>query len=158
MVSRNDCMLLLDELEQQGIDTKAQSELLFKTHTLPMEVLQFINNHRQLDLTAFYTKIRKAYNNKRSKLYKNIVAENITDNNEILTTLSALQTQIFIFAKEATNEEAFIKQSRVEDISKVVYNYTQTYNLVPCIKLLQIIKADLKICECLHKSTEEHTE
>ena len=72
MITKNDCILLLTELEERGIDTKsALREAISQGPTI--SVIKFINDNRQLDLTTFYEKIRKSYNNKKSSLYINIV-------------------------------------------------------------------------------------
>ena len=75
MITRNDCYLLLAEINEKGIDTSAQIKSLMSSTSIPLDVIKFINDNRQLDLTSFYEKIRKSYNNKKSKLYINIVKE-----------------------------------------------------------------------------------
>ena len=121
--------LLLAELQDRGIDTKQQTIDLAKSQSIPMDILKFINDNRQLDLTCFYEKIRKSYNHKKSNLYINIVKD-IDDPNEVLTTLSALLTQILIFSKNVENKQMFLSHARADDISKVLYSYFKTYNLV----------------------------
>ena len=116
-----------------------------------LDVLKFISSNMQLDLYRFYEKIRKSYNQKHSNLYINIVKE-IEDVNKVLTTLSALQTQILLFSeREATDREMFLRHARVSEISKVLFNYYQTYDLKPCIKLLKLFKADIKCLQEVSK-------
>ena len=145
MISKNDCILLLTDLQENGIEVKEQLSNLIKTNDI-ITCLDFINKNRQLDLTSFYEALRKNYNNKKSKLYINIVKE-IDGSDEVLTTLAALQLQILLFSKSVTNKQMFLRHSRFEDISKVLLNYYNTYDLTICIKLLRLIKADLKACE-----------
>ena len=145
MISKNDCILLLTDLQENGIEIKDQLNNLIKTNDI-IACLDFINKNRQLDLTKFYEGLRKNYNNKKSKLYINIVKE-IDGSDEVLTTLAALQLQILLFSKNVSNRKMFLRHSRFEDISKVLLNYYNTYDLTICIKLLRLIKADLKACE-----------
>lgn len=147
MITKNDCILLLTELEEKGVDTKsALREAVSQGVTI--SVIKFINDNRQLDLTTFYEKIRKNYNKKKSSLYINIVKE-IESPNEVLTTLSALLTQILLFARDVENREMFLQHARAYDISRILADYFQSYDLKYCIKLLRVIKADIKALESI---------
>ena len=64
-LTKNDCLLLLGELERSGIDTREVTNKLVSSRDLSLDVVKFINQHRQLDLTKFYEKLRKSYNNKK---------------------------------------------------------------------------------------------
>lgn len=146
MITRNDCYLLLAEINEKGIDTSAQIKNLMSSTSIPLDVIKFINDNRQLDLTSFYEKIRKSYNNKKSKLYINIVRE-VENPQEVLTTLSSLLTQILLFTKSADDKQMFMRHSRAQEISQVLNSYFKDYNLTNCVKLLRLIKADLKALE-----------
>lgn len=152
MITKQDCLLLLSELKTKGIDTTEQIRECVSSPTVSLDVLKFINDNRPLDIIEFYEKLRKSYNNKKSVLYKNIVKEldesKITD---ILTTLSSLQLQIFLFAKNVDDPEQFYKHARLDEISKCLLNYSQTYSLVNCINLLRIVKADMKALESISR-------
>lgn len=150
MISKNDLILLLTDLQEKGIDVSKELGVTIKSG-VQISTIGFINAHRQLDLHKFYEKIRKSYNEKHSNLYINIMRE-IDDTNKILTTLSALETQILIFSKSAENREMFLRHSRALEISRVLSNYFQTYDLKPCIKLLQLIKADIKCLQEVSKN------
>ena len=145
MISKNDLILLLTDLQENGIDVSKELSTTIK-NGVQISTTGFINAHRQLDLHKFYEKIRKSCNEKHSNLYINIMHE-IDDTNKVLTTLSALETQILIFSKSAENKEMFLRHSRALEISRVLSNYFQTYDLKPCIKLLRLIKADIKLFE-----------
>lgn len=148
MITRNDCLLLLADLEDKGIDTREAVRESLKTPEPSINVIKFINDNRQLDLAKFYEKIRKSYNNKRSSLYINIVKE-IDNPNEVLTTLSAMLTQILLFSKDAEDREMFLRHARAFDITRILANYFQTYDLTNCLKLMHVIKADIKALESI---------
>lgn len=151
MITKNDVILLLTDLEKSGVDIGSSIYVNVSKNGVTPEIVKFINKNRQLDLYKFYEKIRKSYNEKHSTLYINIVKE-IEDVNKVLTTLSALQTQILLFCeKYADDKEMFLRHSRILEISKVLSNYYITYDLKPCIKLLHLIKADIK---CLQDTTD----
>lgn len=150
MLTKTDCILLLTEQQSQGVDVGEMIQLVLKSPTPPVEVLQFINEHRQLDLSNFYLKLKKNYNSKKSKLYKNIVKE-IEEPNEVLVTLSALLTQIILFANCVEDRQMFLKSARAEEITKVLDSYFTTYNIMNCVKLLKLVKADLKVIEYINK-------
>ena len=64
--------------------------------------------------------------------------------------------ELLLFAEKVEERDFFLKQARFKEICKVLDEYSETYNLVPCIKLLKLIKADLKAFEYFSKtSTEE---
>lgn len=149
MITKNDVILLLTNLQENGINVSKQLNDTIK-NGVTIQTVQFINSNRQLDLYKFYEKIRKSYNQKHSNLYINIVKE-IDDINKVLITLSALETQILIFSKNVDDREMFLRHSRALEISKVLQNYFTTYDSKPCIKLIQLIKADLK---CLEESVK----
>ena len=148
MISKNDCILLLTDLQENGVDVSTHLMKLVNSAEPSIEVIKFINDNRQLDLSKFYEKLRKSYNAKKSVLYKNIVKE-IDDTNDVLTTLSAMMTQILLFAKNVDDREMFLRHSRALDISRILTKYFQTYDLTNCVKLLRIIKADLKALESM---------
>lgn len=150
MITKNDCLILLNELNLKGIDTSQQFQDILKQKTPSIEIIKFINDNRQLDLTEFYQKIRKSYNNKKSKLYINIVKE-IEDTTEVLTTLSAMLTQILIFSKTVDDKAMFLRHARAEEISAVLNNYFKNYDITYAQKLLKVIKADIKCIEYITK-------
>ena len=146
MITKQDCLVLLYDIKEKGSDCSKQIKELITSSEPSLEIIKFINDNRQLDLTKFYEKIRKSYNDKRSNLYINIVKE-IEEPNEVLTTLSALLTQILIFSKKVDNRNMFLKHARCDEISRVLTRYFQTYDLISCMKLLKLIKCDLVALE-----------
>lgn len=152
MITKQDCLLLLDELEEDGVDTSLALNHLMTNNDVTLSLIKFINDNRQLDANLFYEKIRKSYNNKRSILYKNLVREDLKDANEVLTTLSSLQLQIFLYMKNVKDKEMFMRHMRIEEISGCITTYSKNFDLIPCLKLLQLIKADLKAFEYISRS------
>lgn len=143
MITKNDILLLLTELQESGADVKLYFTKAITAPNVSLEVLKFINDQRQLDVAAFYELLRKNYNSKKSPLYKNIVKEDMDKPDEVLTTLAALNLQILLFAKKLDDDKMFLKHSRAEEITRVLNNYYKTYDLLPCLKLVKLIKADL---------------
>ena len=154
MISKSDCILLLGELKKNGVNIEKELLEVVKEPSPSLDIIKFINNQRELDLTKFYNKIRKSYNNKRSNLYINIVKE-IEEPQEVLTTLSAMLTQILLFSKTAQDKQMFLRHARAEEISYVLTNYFKTYDITNCLKLLRLIKADLKALELVNKKEEK---
>ena len=155
MVTKQDVLMLLTELEEEGIDCKEYISSLYSKDTNIINVLKFINDQKTLDLINFYEKLRKSYNHKSSKLYKNIVQcdENAeVDPNQTLTTLSALLNQILQF--KVSDKPTFLKQSRADEILKTLEIYLKTYDIQPAYKLLTLIKADLVVGEYINGRRE----
>ena len=149
MLTKNDLILLWTEMQEDGKDTSRFISELFQTEGLSKNVLKYIKDNRHLDVANFYEVLRKSYNNKKSNLYKNLVKEEINEPIEALITLSSLNLQILLYAKKLDDDKMFLKHSRAEEITQVLNNYYRTYDLIPCLKALKVIKSDLKCFESI---------
>lgn len=149
MIKKNDILLLLTELQDNGEDVSKYISTLYKTKDIPIETIKFINDKREIDVAAFYERLRSNYNHKKSDLYINIVKEDLNDLDEILTTLAAYNLQVLLFARKLDNKELFYKFSRVEEVTRVLNNYYKTYDIEKCRLILSLIKADLKLFEAI---------
>lgn len=147
MITKNDIILLLTDLQENNINVDKYLVKTMLSESVNLDALKFINDNRQLDVAKFYELLRKNNNSKKSPLYKNIVKEELSEASDVLTTLAALNLQILLFAKKLEHNEMFLKHSRGEEITKVLNNYYATYDLIPCYKLLKLIKADLVALE-----------
>lgn len=148
MITKNDILLLLTEMQNRGIDTQKEINTLYSTVGLDMEVVKFINDKRQLDLSAFYENLRKNYNKKKSSLYINIVKE-VEETNRVIITLSSLLLQILLYSKNIKNKQMFLRHARADEITKVLSLYFNNYDLTNCIKLLRMFKIDIKALESI---------
>lgn len=149
MLKKNDLILLLTQLQSTGEDVTAQLRAVAKSSDIPLEVVKFINDKRQLEVTGFYEQLRKSYNNKRSSLYINLVREDIREPEEVLITLASLNLQILLYAKHLDNPQMFLSHSRAEEITRVLNNYYRTYDLLPVMTLRDLIRSDLKVFESI---------
>lgn len=149
MLKKNDLILLLTRLQESGIDVSTQLKKVITSSEIPLDVVKFINDSRQLDVTGFYEQLRKSYNNKRSSLYINLVREEPKDPKDVLVTLSSLNLQILLYAKHLENPQMFLDHSRAEEITRVLNNYYNTYDLKPAIVLRDLIRSDLKVFESI---------
>ena len=158
MLTRNDCLLLLSELETfDNVDKEKLKQITLKTASqlnVSLDTLKFINTYKPLDVKNFYNQIRQNYNNKKSKLYINIVKE-IDDTTKVLTTLSSLLTQILLYSentKKCDNKQLFLQHSRAKEISLALTKYFENYDITICLRLLRLIKADIKSLEQLQNN------
>lgn len=149
MITKNDCLLLLSEINSRGTDTKRQIAKLFSSENIDLDVLKFINSHRPLEVSEFYERLRINYNNKKSKLYKEIVQVDEKEPKDIVVTLSSLLTQILLTSNKVDDKQMFLKHSRAEEISKVLTNYFLTYDTKLCYQMLLLVRADLKALESI---------
>lgn len=147
MLTKNDLLLLLTEMEEKDINIETYMTQLLSAENIPANILKFINDNRQLDVAAFYEMLRKNYNHKKSSLYINLVKEEFKNPSDVLTTLAALNLQILLYAKKLDDSSMFLKHSRGEEITKVLNGYYKNYDLIPCLKMIKLIKADLKAFE-----------
>ena len=151
MITKNDCLMLLIDLKDLYPDKKEEIDANIKkllVATSPsLEIIKFINDNKELSLRAFYEKLRKSYNSGN----KNIVNESELEPKELLCCLGALQQQILLYNKFLESDVTFLKHARFGDISKCLLNYYTTGDIVPCQKLLNLFKSDLKLLEEISK-------
>lgn len=147
MITKNDCLSILVELEDRGVaDINKYIRQLMSSKEIPLAVLKFIATNRGIEVANFYEILRNSYNDKRSKLYYNIL--NGSDNvNEILITLSSLLTQVFLHCKHIENPARFLKEIRASEIARVINEYCINEDPELCIKMLQAIRSDLTVME-----------
>lgn len=148
MITKTDIAMLLLELKDKGEDVSNYLKSLYSSSSIPLGTIKFLNDKRNFDIANFYEKLRKSYNNKRSDLYINIVKE-LDNPEDILTTLASYNLQALLYSKNIKDKEMFYRNSRLEELNKVLISYYSTYDIEPCIELLSLIKADIKLFEGL---------
>lgn len=146
MFTKTDCLTLLFELKDKGVDVNEEIKYLIVHDEPTLDIIRKINNNLELSLRAFYEKLRKSYNDNRSKLYINIVKENSLEPKEILCTLASLQLQILLFNK-TLNDPSFLRSARFNEICDCLKQYYNTGDIIPSQTLLGLFKADLKFLE-----------
>lgn len=151
-ITKNDCLLLLTQIQEHGVDVTNELKSVIRHDYPSLDVIKFINSNRELELTRFYQSLRKNYNTKKSKLYINIVKEDEKEPIEVLTTLAAFNLQVLLYSKKLEeNSEMFLRHARFKEVNQCLLNYANTMDLIPCQKLLKIIKADIKCLEQFNK-------
>ena len=147
MITKNDCLTILVSLEDKGINIDRPMKKLITSKDIPMDVLKFILENRGIEVANFYEMLRKKHNQKKSPLYHNIVKD-ITDTDEIITTLACLLVQINLYGNKLTsNREIFQREVRAEEITRVLNNYYSTGQFDQCLALLKLLKTDLIVLE-----------
>lgn len=145
-ISKQECLNLLFELKNKGIDSSAQIKKLLLQQEPSIEIIKFINDHKELDIRKFYEKLRHSYNDKHSKLYINIVKCNELDSDELVCCVGALLQQILLFNKKVESND-FLSQARFDEILYCLQQYYETKDLIKIRTLLNLVKADLKVLE-----------
>lgn len=150
MLQKNDLVLLLSEMQEQGYEVNKELTTLLTSTSIPLDILKLINDNRPLPVTQFYERVRKNHNAKKSDLYKNIMKET-NEVDKILTTLSAFVLQVNLYARylDEKDLQMFYKHSRVEEITRVLNQYYKTYELTSCVKILRLIKSDILAFETI---------
>ena len=147
MINKSDLMTILVSLEDRGIDINQQMKKLLTAKEIPIDTLKFILENRGIEVANFYEMLRKKHNQKKSPLYHNIVKD-ITDLEEVITTLACLLVQITLYSKKLTsNKEIFQREVRAEEISRVLNDYYTTKTFDSCLALMKLIKSDLLVLE-----------
>lgn len=148
MIPKVQCLTLLFEMRNNGEDVDSDIKYLM-SHDVTPEIIQKVLDYKEPNVKAFYEKLRKSYNNKKSKLYINIVKETELEPKEVLCTLGSLQLQILLFYK-TLDDPFFLTNARFDEITDCLKNYYQTGDIIPCQELLNLFKADLKFLESIN--------
>jgi hypothetical protein len=134
-------------LENTGVDINPIMKKLVTAKDIPIDVLKFILDNRGIEVANFYEMLRIKHNQKKSPLYHNIVKE-ISDPDEIITTLACLLVQISLYSNKLTSsKELFKREVRAEEITRVLNEYYATGSLEQCVALLKLLKADVAVLE-----------
>jgi hypothetical protein len=140
-------MTILVAIEDKGVNIDSQMKKLLTSKEIPIDTLKFILDNRGIEVANFYEMLRKKHNQKKSPLYHNIVKE-ITDPEEVITTLACLLVQITLYSKNLpANKEIFQREVRAEEISRVLNNYYATGMLDSSLALIKLLKSDLLVLE-----------
>ena len=147
MINKSDLMTVLVALEDRGLDINQPMKKLITAKEVPLDVLKFILDNRGIEVANFYEMLRKKHNDKKSPLYHNIVKD-ITDPEEVITTLACLLVQVNLYSKKLpANKEIFQREVRAEEITRVLNNYYATGALDSCLAIMKLIKSDLLVLE-----------
>lgn len=147
MITKNDCLSILVKLDDSGVaNVDPQIRKLLISKDIPLDVLKFILDNRGIEVSNFYEMLRKSHNQKKSPLYVNIIS-GVEEENNIITTLTSLLTQISLYSRKLANKELFFKEVRAEEIAKVLKEYFETGSCEDCKALLSLIKSDLLVLE-----------
>ena len=57
MIVKSDLILLLTEMENEGLDVKNDMNKVLASPSIPLDVLKRVNDHYPLDVLNFYEKI-----------------------------------------------------------------------------------------------------
>lgn len=148
MISKQECYKILLEMRNEGNNVNEYLNILAGKPKVPSEVIKFINENRNLEVTAFYEKLRSKYNKKRSKLYKTLVDEGNPPENYV-KTLSSFITQALIAGESLDDVKriGFYRSLKLKECAASLYGYFEDQDLTALINLVRLIKTDIKILE-----------
>lgn len=147
MINKNDCLSLLVKLESKGVNINSYMRQLLLSKEVPLEVLRFISQNRGIEVSNFYEMLRKSHNKKKSPLYTNILKEDQTDIDELITTLSCLLTQVILYSRKIESRDAFLKEVRAEEITRALNAYFKDSDVSTAVALLKLVRSDLLVLE-----------
>ena len=128
MLNKSDCMSILIKLEDKGVDINAQMKKLILAKDIPIDVLKFIAEKQGLEAVNFYEMLRKSYNNKKSKLYKNILDDIKLE--DVCVILSSLLLQIALYSSKLTDtKNSFLQEIRANEISDALADFYKSDNV-----------------------------
>lgn len=147
MLDKNYCYKILFEMKDD-YNVMPMLTLLSQSNIVPKKVVEFINQHRDLELTQFYSQIRKMRNQKNSKLYYQLVNED-RDPIESLKAVSSFITRALIYSEKLDSNErlVFLKSARVQECSISLSKYFVDNDIRLVLEILNMIRDDIKMLE-----------
>lgn len=107
----------LNKIKSEGINTSQYMRKVASSDTVPTDVLIFINKHIGLPQLFTYNEIyHKRIGPNKNPLYKNIMSENLDDENKAIA-LSSILTQTFIHTRQLVKEN---KQDDVKEYAELM--------------------------------------
>lgn len=152
IIDKRDVLNILFDFQKlypEDNEVTVQLNRLIRMKEPDLDAIKFVNDRREFELRQFYEKMRKSYNNKNSKLYRNLVRFEELEPREILTCLGSLQLQILLFYKTLGSDTNFLAHARFDSICDCLKHFYNTGDYAPAMKLLSLIKSDLKIFEAI---------
>lgn len=146
MITKNDCLSILVKLGDAGVNVTSYVRKLAISPEVPLDVLKFISDNRGMEVSNFYEMLRKKHNQNKSPLYTNIMRE-IESIPNVITTLSCLLVQINLYANKLQSSDLFLREVRVEEISRVLHEYYLSGSADNCVTMLKLIKSDILVLE-----------
>lgn len=148
MITKDICLSILVRLGDEGHDVNSLMTKLLLAPDLPIDVLKFIVEHNGIHVNEFYEMLRRKHNESNSRLYINLVNEELPEN-EVLSTASCLLTQIILFGKKLGEADTFYQEARADEVTGALNDYFVNGNLERIKLLLQAVRADLLVLEYL---------
>ena len=97
--------------------------------------------------------LRKSYNNKKSKLYKNILDDIKLE--DVCVILSSLLLQIALYSSKLTDtKNSFLQEIRANEISEALADFYKSDSVEKCMAVLNAVKTDLLVLEYLNGRRE----
>ncbi len=151
MISKSDCLSILAGIDDAQANKYIKQIVIEKN--IPLDALKFILKIKGIDLANFYEHLRQNHNKKKSPLYINIVKEQ-TDWTEVRITLSCFVTQALLFSNKLENADKFIKEARLQEVTKALNTYFEKDDMSECLSVIKLLKADLCVMEYLADKRE----
>lgn len=148
MLTNQDLIYFLTKWNTKEADVIIRK--LLTSSSFKGEAISYLNSLRSIDIVNFYEHLRKSYNEKHSSLYINLMREELSLDEQIITLASYI-LQANIYLKKSINKPLFIRESSLLDASRALELYYSQEDFLWVSKQLSKIKEDIKLYESFYR-------
>lgn len=146
MIDKYDAYQKLFTIKNRGVDVVPMLKELASLEEPSKAVLEFIMKHDKIDQEEFYQALRGKNNSKRSRLYSQLLKEDISDY-ELSKSVSSLITQVIIFSESMSNQDRvkFYSHMKLKECIDALNDYLMSMNPMKLREMKTSIVKDIKL-------------
>lgn len=146
MITKQEAYQKLFTIKNRGVDVIPVLKELTMLDEPNRKILEFIMTYETIDQEEFYQTLRGKNNSKRSRLYSQLLKEEVSDY-ELSKSVSSLITQVLIFSESMSDQDKFkfYSHMRLKDCMDAVSDYAMSMNPIKLREIKASIVKDIKL-------------
>ena len=146
MISKYDAYQKLFSIKNRGVNVVPILKELASLDEPNKKILEFILTHESIDQEEFYQSLRGKNNSKQSRLYSQLLKEDVSDY-ELSKSVSSLITQVIIFSEsmDTADRSKFYRHMRLQECMDALNDYLMSMSPVKLREIKTSIVKDIKL-------------
>ena len=146
MITKQEAYQKLFIIKNRGVDVIPVLKELTMLDEPNRKILEFIMTYEKIDQEEFYQNLRGKNNSKQSRLYSQLLREDVSDY-ELSKSISSLITQSIIFSESMSDQDKFkfYSHMRVKECIDALNDYLMSMNPIKLREIKASIVKDIKL-------------
>lgn len=146
MITKQEAYQKLFMIKNRGVDVISVLKELTMLDEPSKNILEFIMTYDKIDQAEFYQSLRGKNNSKHSRLYSQLLKEDIDDYN-LSKSISSLVTQVIIFSESMSDQDKFkfYSNMKIKECIEALNDYLTNMNPVKLREIKFNIVKDIKM-------------